>query len=723
MKRIVSTRKASYIIVLCLLTVFFTGCNKGYNPGDFYDVPIYDENEVREDILTDEDMTTAAVILESNLDQEKLDEITDESREERFFGVNGRRAFYFPKNHPVDRDSLQQFHVLGLLDKTFYYSYTTRSEDRGFFIKAVARYNYETRIYKLLYERKVKVQNNAYTDFYSQLLTDQGDNLLRICIYEDGNLIMLDNFGKLEFSFTNESGGQNMGDLIRKVFDVGGENYDVEILDVISDGRYGFYIPVTVIKENYMDDSDSDITTQSYLFVYTYLTVDTGIQMLYRDNLNREKQEEEFRKLATAGGLRVTELDWENVLSKYPDQWGPFYLGTLKGGEVINEGYAMQWITEGERIFTSVEGLPATHPDAKSVKLLESVRTGERLKDIFIFRRDSMSLCDLMGEVKNQVTTTKKLERKYTYEVYFTGKDENGNDTMEFEERPASDSVNANWWKKVVLKEGAFINEYVVKMQDMGVSMAISPVERDRSYQMAFVVENKCIMETNKKNDNSDILEFPLDNKETELDIRLLNTIDGCTYVMASDTQEKKIFFKAFGENSGLRQRPVVIYTSDLASKYRKGAGDEKLFDEMKEIGNRDDKATKFDFSGVDVQDNPSVYTEESVIVMGGPKKESFLFTSFQNGMQLYQPGRQQGNKNASTPGTLWRISNWPIYQAWPVSATEVTAIGFDKETAVYESMDIAMARVYSFKIDEIVKDRESVEIPLKEEPQESAGQ
>lgn len=716
MKRIISAGKLFRILILCSFTVFFTGCNSGKDLEGLTDVPVYNEGEVSEDILTIDDIPEETVVLESQLSKDSLNEKIEGARDARFDGVSGPRAFWFPEGHPADRDSLKQFHVLGLINGTFYYSYVTQPEDSDTQIHAVARYNYKNHEAKLLLERKIKADadDTGNMAFHAQLFKRGRE--YRICVYEDGNLILLDNQGKKLFSFTDDAGGKNMLDTIHKVFDVGGEYYDAEVTDVITDGDYGFYIPVTLIKEDYMqaEDAEQDITMDSYLFSYLYLTVDTGTQMICRDNLNWDNQQRYYRQLAARGGLRDPQEDWEEVLSLYPDRWGDFYLGTLRGEMITNEGYLKQWVDTDKEVFTDSEtGVPTTHPDADSVKRLESLSVGETLENVIFVKDSPPAQYDLIGEVKSQLMAAKTVERIYIYSETITETDSEGNEYTTKVMKTASDSVEANWKQKFTLEEGAFINVYAVKAPSIGTDIIKSPVKWDGSFLFGYSVENKCILGIDpERPKEEDTLTFPASEDGSDYDICLLNTVYSGACVMASDLAYNRIYLKSAGNRSRYDYQTAVLNAADLASRYRTGKKDETLLEEMKKVGSQD--AAQFDFSEYELLDNPSIYTGENVVVMGTPGAESFLFTSFHNGMQLYQPVDFINSGGAGTPGTVWQISDWPIYQAWPVSENKVAAIGFDRTDTVYESMDIAMARVYTFDVNEIKKSAPIHKVPME---------
>lgn len=747
MKRIISSGRLFYVLLLSTFTVFFTGCN-GRNP-DIFEVPLNDESEVGTEIETfpiydereivSEDMIKKeTVYFESQMDQGNLDKKTEEARDSRFDGVSGKPAFWFPEGHSPDKDCLKQFQVLGLINGTFYYYYITRPADSDTEIHAVVRFNYQNRVGKLLHERKVKAKekekkqvelgaeegngekeyDTAYTEFYAQLFK-QGEGY-RICIYDDGNLILIDNQGKKLFSFTGDAGGENMRDIIRSVFDVGGEYYDAEVTDVITDGNYSFYIPVTLIKDDYtqMEDSEDDLTTVPYLFVYTFLTVDHDREMIFQDNSALALQEKKFQELAAAGGLRDAEADWKTATEAYPDQWGYYYLGRQTGGEIKNVGFICQWVDPANPVYSSDEsGVPTTHPAKTSAVPIENIEIGKPLKDAVVLKMSPASLSDIHGVAEKGIMVKKTLRRSYKYAVEVTKTGEDGKTYTETEIKTASDSIDANLRKKITLSAGTFLNDYAIKMPNFGVDMVKGPVERDGSFRYAYTVKNECLLTDGQGNETR--VTFPENNGGDEYDMSLLNSLDGHSYIMASDSANNRVYLNVFDRiytDKNDTDYVIMLNSADLASKYRKGEADDKLFDKMEEIGKKED--TYFDFSETEVQDNPSVYTKDQVIVMGKSGAEAFLMTSFRNGMQLYVPSGSGITGEASTPGTVWKISDWPIYQAWPVSGSVVTAIGFDRTDTVYESMDIARARVYTFDINEIKKDAPFHKVPL-----ETAGQ
>lgn len=747
MKRIISSGRLFYVLLLSTFTVFFTGCN-GRNP-DIFEVPLNDESEVgteletfpiydEREIVSEDMIKKETVYFESQMDQGNLDKKTEEARDSRFDGVSGKPAFWFPEGHSPDKDCLKQFQVLGLINGTFYYYYITRPVDSDTEIHAVVRFNYQNRVGKLLHERKVKAKekekkqvelgaeegngekeyDTAYTEFYAQLFK-QGDGY-RICIYDDGNLILIDNQGKKLFSFTGDAGGENMQDIIRSVFDVGGEYYDVEVTDVITDGNYSFYIPVTLIKDDYtqMEDSEDDLTTVPYLFVYTFLTVDHDREMIFQDNSALALQEKKFQELAAAGGLRDAEADWKTATEAYPDKWGYYYLGRQTGGAPQNEGFICQWIDPANPVYSSDEsGVPTTHPAKTSAVPIENIEIGKPLKDAVVLKMSPASLSDIHGVAEKGIMVKKTLRRSYKYEVEVTKTGEDGKTYTEKEIKTASDSIDANLRKKITLSAGTFLNDYAIKMPSFGVDMVKGPVERDGSFRYAYTVKNECLLTDGQGNETR--VTFPENNGGDEYDMSLLNSLDGHSYIMASDSANNRVYLNVFDRiytDKNDTDYVIMLNSADLASKYRKGEADDKLFDKMEEIGKEED--TYFDFSETEVQDNPSVYTKDQVIVMGKSGAEAFLMTSFRNGMQLYVPSGIGITGEASTPGTVWKISDWPIYQAWPVSGSVVTAIGFDRTDTVYESMDIARARVYTFDINEIKKDAPFHKVPL-----ETAGQ
>lgn len=729
MKRIIIVRKLFGIIIFSTLTVFFTGCNGRSEQDTFFDFPIYDESGIRSDaetlplydendIIKEGTIEKETVYFDPQMETGALEKKTEGARDARFDGVNGKYAFWFPNGHLVNQNTLKQFQVLGLIDGTFYYYYAIQPEDSDMEIHAVARYNYYFQVGKLLHERKGKVSGDgaAYTAFHAQMFK-KGDGY-RICIYDDGNLTLLNDQGDKLFSFTSDAGGKNMKDIIQRVFDVGGEYYDAEVRDVVTDGEYSFSIPVTVIKEDYteIEDLEADLTTESYIFTYTYLTINTETQMIYRVNLNREIQEKMFYNMANGGGLRNAESDWATIIKYVPDKWGYYYLGTLKGGKIINEGYIMQWKDPEKTAFIKDDqGNPTTHPAEDSVKPLASVKSGDILENVTFIRRNPVSLCDMYGVVDNTSVVKKKLERKYTYLEAVTVEDENGQTKTEYVEREAMDSINANWRQRINLqKDTAFLNDYAVKSPSLGVDVVRSPVERNGSFRYGFVVDNMCLVPGNQGDSR---IVFPEITEGSSYHISLLNTIDGHPYAMASDIMNNRIYLNVQKHTSVDGDGIVALNIADVASKYRKGEQDEKLFDKMEEIGKEED--THFDFGGTKVQDNPSIYNKDNVVVMGNPAEEAFLLTSFQNGMQLYQPSASEYDSSRSTSGTVWQISDWPIYQAWPISENKVVAIGFDRTDTVYESMDIAMARVYTFDVSEIKKNAPFHKVPLETTKQE----
>ena len=87
MKRIISAGKLFRILILCSLTVFFTGCNSGKDLEGLTDVPVYNEGEVSEDILTIDDIPEETVVLESQLSKDSLNEKIEGARGIRRTGI------------------------------------------------------------------------------------------------------------------------------------------------------------------------------------------------------------------------------------------------------------------------------------------------------------------------------------------------------------------------------------------------------------------------------------------------------------------------------------------------------------------------------------------------------------------------------------------------------------------------------------------------------------
>ena len=150
------------------------------------------------------------------------------------------------------------FQVLGLLEGRFYYYYVTKEINTGQEVHALASYEYETERYKSLYENKVDpgaagTDTDSQYSFYGHLAADKLGRL-RISLYDGGNLFILDGEGKVVFSRTSEDEGEDFLYLIDSIFGVGGTNpsyFSKDITNVTTNGRYCFYVPITLYKGDY----------------------------------------------------------------------------------------------------------------------------------------------------------------------------------------------------------------------------------------------------------------------------------------------------------------------------------------------------------------------------------------------------------------------------------------------------------------------------------------
>lgn len=173
------------------------------------------------------------------------------------------------------------FQVLGLLEGRFYYYYVTKEINTGQEVHALASYEYETERYKSLYENKVDpgaagTDTDSQYSFYGHLAADKLGRL-RISLYDGGNLFILDGEGKVVFSRTSEDEGEDFLYLIDSIFGVGGTNpsyFSKDITNVTTNGRYCFYVPITLYKGDYT--REEEIGEEEYILQYAYSPIGAG---------------------------------------------------------------------------------------------------------------------------------------------------------------------------------------------------------------------------------------------------------------------------------------------------------------------------------------------------------------------------------------------------------------------------------------------------------------
>lgn len=702
MKRILSRKS---LVCLCCVSVFFTGCNKGSVSTNF-EIPTYEvaappesrgrERETREQL--------------GSKDSEKfLQEESEKLISERFDKVTGEPAFWMPEAHSAEKEDLIFFQVLDLVDGYFYYFYVTRNNETGEEVHAVVKNNYRNKDDHKILHQTVRTGKTDMEDggtgrerppFYAQVYRKNGSELYMISIYDDGDLYVLDTDGEIYFERTSENGGENMLGLMERIFRVAGNSpdyFEINVMNVTTDGRYAFYIPVSLSKEDYREIKDGeDIKVENYMFFYSYTPIEAKGEYLRQYNENLQEQIDYWENLADdATGERDPQKDWEDTLAAIPYKWGVYEMyGKLIDNIPFSMGEFWKWKQADVREFKKDEsGEPSSKHDERYADKVKELKDKQSLNGYF-FADPTDGYCSLVGNIDTVKTDQKKITRSYSVT---TGEGENERTTTYDED------IMVDMSKTASFSSGTAIDRFAVVRQWIGFNMMQGNIEDSDEYIIGMYKDNTYALLSPNKAESSPITgTFPqVSDDQAEsgfaaLDIQLLNRVDGKDWLMASDISNGRIFLKT----SSSSDSPVVLMTSDLNPEgYQSSEADQALTEKMQELAGKDGR--KYDFSEVDIYSAADSYGRENVIALGGGE---FLFTTFYNGMQLYKTDISgSADIGKSTPGTVTRISDWPLYQAWREEGGKITAIGFDQTEATFFTMDIAKARVYTF---DLLKDR-----------------
>lgn len=715
MKRILSIRLT---LSMCGLSVFFTGCNQD-KVQTYVDLPSYSAVSVATaGMATEETRETMAPL---DLDESLRDE-TEQMALARFEDLTGPRAFYFPENHSDRSEDMRAFEILGLEDDYFYYYYVTKDTKTGNEVRAVARNHKNGSGHKVLYERQVKRDKDQRDDvysFYVHMCASSGGEY-RISIYEEGNLSIIDKDGNVKFSrssgeirFGNgtRTGGENLQGLIDRIFQVGGENpayFDKDVTSVVSDGRYNFYIPVTLTKEDYtkMEDEDEDVETDTYILYYSYLPVaeDGKSEYLLRYNTNYDNQVKYWKDLAKdSKKKRDPEADWAATKKKYPDKWGSYQVASgknIKNLKILGQLY--QWKAKDQRRFernlvVSFPGLTTTAVK-EDIKSVDTLKKGQSL-DGYFFQDGESGYCPLLGALQtgDGAYMNQKATRKYTITV---------GEGDEAEEETIEESLDVRYAHKQYFAEGTSIERFFVDTNNGEWYMTPGPITEGR-YFVGSCSGDKCLLNQYiTGEDSAKVLRWIIfSGAGDDIGVYILNELSQQPYVLGADLEHQRLLINA------PNGKWITLMTSDLnPSGYRADEQDKQLTEGMKKQA----QANKtYDASGADLHGNPDRYDQDNVLILGDSGNLSVLFTSFYNGIQLFEgPINNNSYSDKSSSGKLYRLSEAPMYRAWRTGENQILAVGFERTDVTYEYMDIARARIYTFDLKELKQNADARQIP-----------
>lgn len=715
MKRILSRKS---LMCLCCVSVFFTGCNKGSVSTNF-EIPTYEiaappesrgrERETREQLGAKDS-------------EKRLQEESERLISERFDKVTGEPAFWMPKEHSAEKEDLTFFQVLDLVDGYFYYFYVTRNTETGEEVHAVVKNNYKNKDdHKILHQTARTGKTDMEDDgtgrerppFYAQMYKKDGSEQYMISIYDDGDLYVFDSDGEVFFERTSKNGGENMLGLMERIFRVAGDSpdyYEINVTNVTTDGRYAFYIPVSLSKEDYREIKDGeDIKVENYMLFYSYTPIEAKAEFLRQDNIKLRQQTKYWADLAEgATQERDPQKDWEDTLKAIPYEWGDYKMyGKNLFNSTIEMGEFWKWKTADVRKFIKDEsGAPSSKHDESYAEMVKEL-TDKKSLDNYFFIDPTDGYCSLVGSIETVKTDQKKITRTYSVT---TGEGENATTATYPEE------VMVDMTRTASFSSGTAIDRFEVVRNLIGFNMAPGNIEDSDEYIIGMYKDNAYVlMSPNKTESTTSGGTFPriLDDRTESglaaLDIQLLNQVDGKNWLMASDISNGRIFLNHSSSNDG----PVVLMTSDLNPEgYQSSEKDQALTQKMQDLAVKDGRS-KYDFSEVNIYSGADSYGRENVIALGGGE---FLFTTFYNGMQVYKTeGGGSTDIGQSTSGTITRISDWPLYQAWREDNGNITAVGFDRTDVTFFSMDIAKARVYTFDLQQDQADANQYKIPFED--------
>lgn len=725
MKRILGIHMA-----LCLggLSVFFTGCNQKA-VSSYVEVPVYDETGVRES-------TEAETEPLKKGGPKEVDEIvrsqTDQFTAERFKNLTGHRAFAFPANHSQAASDMTVFKILGLEEGYFYYYYVTRDTVTQEEVHAVARNKEDgSGDFKLLYQRtQEREAGNAagvVWPFYVHMCANVDGNY-RISIYEDGQLSVIDKDGNVKFSRVSQdirfgsvtqSGGENLLELIDQIFGVGGKKpyyYDRDITSVTMDGRYNFYIPVTLTVNDYTKlEEEDELVTETYLLCYSYMPIGAdGAELLIQYNENYDNQCKYWEELGDDKETRGSaQSDWNKALKEYPDKWGGYYVAQGKDYPVTNVSELYKWTNPKLKNFVEGKkkeaqdgtGQSFAKADGTFIEMVTELKSGQPLNGYF-FQDEKGGYCPVIGAVKDKARTIVKQRVSRTYDVESESQDPK--EVMEY--------IDANVAAKEYFADGSAIERFYVLDNRLGLYVTPGKVV-DGSYITGMCMPNVCVVyKYAKQSDMIQVLRTIgfLDAGE-DMGIYILNTLKDQPYVLGADLERDRLLINS-PDNKW-----ITLMAADLNPLgYQKTSRDKELTDELEKQW---ENSGNYSLSSVDLYGNPDRFGADNVQILEDVSTTKILITTFYNGMQLYEGYKEAKTSLAqSSPGTMYRISDYPLYQAWLTEDGEVTAVGFDRTDMNYQYMDIAMARVYTFNINEQMENAQSRKIPSDDSQEDEAS-
>ncbi len=731
MKRILGIRVA---LCVCGLSVFFTGCNGG-KVNSYMEVPIYDETGVEPPERPTEE--TRETVRSKDVDQIVRSE-ADKLMEQRFEGLSGKRAFYFPENHSDETSDIKAFQILGLEENYFYYYYVTKDTETGKEVHVVAR-NHKTQEnrHDILYEREAEAEKDAsaaYSPFYVHMCADAKGEY-RISIYENGELSVIDKDGDVKFNRTSgqirfgsgvQTGGGNLLDLIDEIFGVGGEKpsyFDRDVTSVTTDGRYNFFIPVTLTVEDYTklkidpnQEGDNSLNTETYLLGYSYAPIgESGdSEYLLRYNENYYYQIWYWQQLAVGSeSERDPEADWESAKKVYPDKYGYYKVATGAMYNITELGDLLQWKNQQLRKFVEQKKVDSTTPlftqiNSEAIEYVADLADGQRLEQYF-FQDQEKGYCPLVGAVRERSRTQIKVQTSRSYTIV---KGEGENRT----EESVTESVDVVYAEKAQFQKGSAIERFFVLSNESGLYITPGIVE-DGRYSAAYCLPGMCLL---MRYDKSSAIVNPLreimfPGAGADMGVYVLNSLGWQPYVLGADLEHKRLLINTPS------QRWVTLMESDLnPSGYKKSEEDEKLFTGMQQQAR---KSGGYDASKADIYGNPDRYGSENVLILEEGSQVKILFSTIFNGIQLFEGSTEGGVRmNQSSSGTIYHLSDYPIYQAWRSGDSRITAVGFDRTDADYRDMDIARARIYEFDINTLMEGAASRQIPSQADGSSQGG-
>jgi hypothetical protein len=592
--------------------------------------------------------------------------------EQRFQELTGPRAFFFPENHSLSHTDIKVFQVLGRL---------------------------------------------------------------RISLYDGGNLFILDGEGKVVFSRTSEDEGEDFLYLIDSIFGVGGTNpsyFSKDITNVTTNGRYCFYVPITLYKGDYT--REEEIGEEEYILQYAYSPIGAGTfpntEYLLQADLNWNQRVLEWKAIADSGNSeRDPEEDWKDALKKYPVKWGPYYVSTGYDWAPAFLYRLMEWKNQKFRNF--VEGKKGIStadskenegyaelfaiPDEESIFTdVWELKTGQNLMKFF-FLSPGEGYCPLVGKVGQRSDILKTETRTYTITKT--------NSKGESEEIEIEDEIQAVIRRKALFAEGAAVEQFYVLDNKAGIGVTAGPVWRSGNYSMGINIGPilLCIDYFKDQTANEAVF-FPAvtqwemqmgEQYEGNLSFCILGGRAGDSYPMAHNL-EKEIISIYAGDG-----KYITIKTDDLnASGYGQTSADQELLSEVeKRKEYREEKGfnknSTYKIDKENAYTNPDRYGRDNILVIKNGDSKNLLFTSFYNGMLYFETERYSMSTELST-GKGYHLSEWTLYQAWQTGEDEITCIGFQRTDAVYYYMDMAMARVYKLSLKEFKEQAAGYQIPVE---------